>query len=146
MKMRKWSPWPPAAATATRKFQVAVKPMKLEGLPEDASGDDDPEMTQKFMAIKIKWKGEPKFFPLMAPFQSRPKKDVSSQKNLKKGCGIVQWDEDQSFENTCCFSVVSNHHDPKFGPWEITFNVLYVSLNFVTSSSEKKSFFIILRK
>ncbi|KAI3468021.1 hypothetical protein Pfo_024684 [Paulownia fortunei] len=53
------------------------------------------------------------------------KKELSSQKTLKRGSGIVQWDEDKWFENTCCFSVVSNHNDPKFGAWEIGFNVLY---------------------
>ncbi|KAK6140697.1 hypothetical protein DH2020_025561 [Rehmannia glutinosa] len=127
VKMRKWSPWPPAAAAGTRKFQVAVKPIKLDGFLEDGGGgdDDDSEMTQKLVAIKIKWKGEPKLFPLMAPFQSRQKKELSSQKILKKGLGIIQWDEDQWFENTCSFSVVSNHDDQKFGAWEIGFNVLY---------------------
>lgn len=134
MKIRNWSPWPPASTP--RKFQVAVKPMKLEGLPEDGGGDNDPEMTQKFVAIKIKWKGEPKFLPLMPPFQSRPKREFSSEKILKKGWRSIQWDEveDPWFENTCCFSVVSNHHDPKFGVWQVTFNVVHVSLNFATLS------------
>ncbi|KAL8501821.1 hypothetical protein ACS0TY_021074 [Phlomoides rotata] len=125
VKMRKWSPWTAAAAATTRKFQVAAKPLKLEGLPEEA-GDGETPMAEKLMAIKIKWKGEPKFFPLIAPFQSKPKKELSNfQKVPKNGSGIIQWDDDQWFQNTCCFSVVSNHDDSKFGVWEISFNVLY---------------------
>lgn len=125
VKMRKWSPWPPSSAAATRKFQVAVKQMKLDGLT--FQDDDD---SQKFVAIKIKWTGEPKLFPLITPFKSRPKKQVSTQKMLTQGGAIIQWGDDELFENTCCFSVVSNHHHhdhPKFGAWEIAFNVLYVS-------------------
>ncbi|KAK4388656.1 hypothetical protein Sango_2202600 [Sesamum angolense] len=116
VRIRKWSPWPPASTP--RKFQAAVKPIKLEGLLEDGG----PDTTHKFVAIKIKWKGEPKFLPLMPPFQSRPKKDVSSERILNK---TVEWEEDKWFENTCCFSLVSNHHDPKFGVWQLTFDVVY---------------------
>ncbi|KAL0285356.1 UNVERIFIED_CONTAM: hypothetical protein Scaly_2821500 [Sesamum calycinum] len=82
VRIRKWSPWPPASTP--RKFQVLVKPIKLEGLLEDGG----PDTTHKFVAIKIKWKGEPKFLPLMPPFQSRPKKDVSSERILNK---TVEW-------------------------------------------------------
>ncbi|KAL2237330.1 UNVERIFIED_CONTAM: hypothetical protein Sindi_0924700 [Sesamum indicum] len=114
VKIRKWSPWPPASTP--RKFQVAVKPIKLEGLLEEGG----PDTTHKSVAIKIKWKGEPKFLPLMPPFQSRPKKDASSERILNK---TVEWEEDKWFENTCCFSLVSNHHDPKFGVWQVTFDV-----------------------
>ncbi|KAL9176546.1 hypothetical protein ABFS82_01G004400 [Erythranthe guttata] len=137
VKVRKWTPWPPSSAAATRKFQVAVKPLKLEVLFEDG-GD---EMTEKFVAIKIKWKGEPKFFPMvMTPFQTRPKREVSRNKIMEKGRpGITQFDYDQSFENTCCFSVVSNNHDPKFGAWEIAFNVLYVLFNFVEIRESQES-------
>ncbi|KAL3655827.1 hypothetical protein CASFOL_000223 [Castilleja foliolosa] len=118
VNMRNWSPWSPASA-GTRKFQVAAKPMRLDGFP--GNGGDDGS-AQKFVAIKIKWKGEPKLFP----FQSRPKKELSSQKIVPKGLGIIQWDEDKWFDNTCCFSVASNHNNyPKFGAWEIAFNVLY---------------------
>lgn len=112
MKMRKWSPWQPA-----RKFAVAVRLMRLELSAEDDGGGGD----DKLVAIKIKWKGEPKFFPLMPPFQPRLKIEQSSQRIMKKNLGIVEWDEESRFENTCCFSVVS---DKKFGPWEIGFNVL----------------------
>ncbi|KAL0330543.1 UNVERIFIED_CONTAM: hypothetical protein Sradi_5041000 [Sesamum radiatum] len=116
VRIRKWSPWPPASTPS--KFQVSVKPIKLEGLLEDGG----PDTTHKFVTIKIKWKGEPKFLPLMPPFQSRPKKDVSSERILNK---TVEWEEDKWFENTCCFSLVSNHHDPKFGVWQLTFDVVY---------------------
>ncbi|KAK4419912.1 hypothetical protein Salat_2404100 [Sesamum alatum] len=130
VKIRKWSPWPPASTP--RKFQVAVKPIKLEGLLQesgDGDGDGDgggrDDETQKFVAIKIKWKGEPKFLPLMPPFQSRPKREVSSERIVNKGSGrTLDWEEDKWFENTCCFSVVSNHHDPKFGVWLVTFSVV----------------------
>ncbi|KAG8375793.1 hypothetical protein BUALT_Bualt10G0137400 [Buddleja alternifolia] len=132
VKMRKWSPWP----AATRRFQVAVKPIKLEGLQEEDGGDEDESQmrtTENFVAIKIKWKGEPKFFTFTAPFQrnSRQKIEFSREKVLKKGLRVIVWDEeDQWFENSCCFSVVSNsnhhhHHHQKLGAWEISFNVLY---------------------
>lgn len=123
--MRKWSPWPPA-----RKFTVAVRLMSLEVLPEGGDGDGG-GAAQKTVAIRIKWKGESKFFPLMPPFQPRRKIDQSSHKIMKKNVGIVEWEEDSSFENTCCFSIVS---DKKFGPWEIAFNVLCVS-NFINFAS-----------
>lgn len=143
VKMKKWSPWTAAAAAATRKFQVAVKPMKIEGLPEEDGGDGESPMSEKFMAIGIKWKGEPKFFPLMAPFQSKPKKEFSNfQKVLKNGRGIIQWDDDQWFENTCCFSVGSNHHDSKLGAWEISFNVVYVRL--IKLNFEKRKMIILI--
>lgn len=100
-----------------RKFAVAVRLTKLEFAAADGGGDD------KVLAIRIKWKGEPKFFPLIPPFQSRLKIEQSSRKIMKKNLGIVEWDEDSRFENTCCFSVVS---DKKFGPWEIGFNILSV--------------------
>ncbi|KAH6826329.1 hypothetical protein C2S53_017678, partial [Perilla frutescens var. hirtella] len=108
VKMRKWSPRPPP-----RKFAVAVRQMRLDGLAEDGGGA---AAEQKFVAIKIKWKGEPKFFPLMPPFQSRQKTEQSSQRIVQKNCGTVEWGDDSLFENTCCFSVGS--------PWEIAFNVL----------------------
>ncbi|KAH6804754.1 hypothetical protein C2S51_033001, partial [Perilla frutescens var. frutescens] len=108
VKMRKWSPRPPP-----RKFAVAVRQMRLDGLAEDGGGV---AAEQKFVAIKIKWKGEPKFFPLMPPFQSRQKTEQSSQRIVQKNCGTVEWEDDSLFENTCCFSVGS--------PWEIAFNVL----------------------
>ncbi|KAG6388087.1 hypothetical protein SASPL_153284 [Salvia splendens] len=120
VKMRKWSPWPP-----TRKFAVAMRLMRLEVMAEDGGGDDEDggygAAAQKFVAIKIKWKGEPKFLPLMSPFQPRKKVERSSNRDMKKGGGIVEWDEDPWFENTCCFSIAS---DKKFGPWEVAFSVI----------------------
>ncbi|KAL1552268.1 hypothetical protein AAHA92_13086 [Salvia divinorum] len=120
VKMRKWSPWPPA-----RKFAVAMRLMRLEVMAEDGGGDDedggDVAAAQKFVAIKIKWKGEPKFLPLMPPFQSRKKVERSSNRGMRKDGGIVEWDEDSWFENTCCFSIAS---DKKFGPWEVAFSVV----------------------
>ncbi|KAL3844041.1 hypothetical protein ACJIZ3_001444 [Penstemon smallii] len=118
VKMKKWSPWPPESA-ATRKFKVSVKPiLKLQGFTEEEDNDDDDR--PKVLAIKIKWKGEPKFFQLYSKY----KKDLSSEIVLKKGKKIIQWDADDWFENICSFSPVSNH-DHKSGVWEIAFNVLY---------------------
>lgn len=115
--MRRWLPW----AVAERKFQVALKPTKLEGFSKDDSG---PETTrQKFVCVKIKWKGEPvKFLPLI----STRKKEFSSEEIWKKGHQIIVWDDGRWFENTCCFSVLQNHRDQRFGPWEIVFDILRV--------------------
>lgn len=138
-KMMKWSPWP---AMVTRKYKVKVKPVKLEwsecvadeGIVDD---DDDDDRNQKVMAIKVKWKGEPKFG--LVPFSLAPKqrRHFLTEKMVKKladGRGaITEWgekDEEDEFENVCSFSIVSTSDEDgreKFGPWDVSFSVLYVS-------------------
>lgn len=89
--------------------------------------DSGPEtMHQKFVCVKIKWIGEPvKFLPLIQRSSTR-KKEFSSEEIWKKGHEIIVWDDDSWFENTCCFSVLQNHSDPRFGPWKIVFDILRV--------------------
>ncbi|CAA0822761.1 Unknown protein [Striga hermonthica] len=124
VKMMRWTPWPPASAAGVRRFRVGVKPARLDGFGEDCGGGGH----EGSVAVKVKWKGEPRLFPLMAPFQSRPRAETSSRKTLEKGLGFIEWDEDGWFENICCLSVVSDHDvHPKFGAWEITFSVLHSS-------------------
>ncbi|KAA8525470.1 hypothetical protein F0562_007325 [Nyssa sinensis] len=118
-KMMKWSPWPPAAAT--RKFQVKAKPWKLEGF--DINYEEDGEK-DKVMAIEMKWKGGTK--PGLVPFHRtlKHRKDISSEKIVKKGESI-EWDDDDDggFENVCSFSIISK--DNTFGPWVVSFRLLY---------------------
>lgn len=135
-KMMKWSPWP---AMVTRKYKVKVKPVKLEWSEcvADEGIVDDHDRNQKVMAIKVKWKGEPKFG--LVPFSLAPKqrRHFSREKMVKKladGRGaIMEWggkDEADEFENVCSFSIVSTSDEDgheKFGPWDVSFSVLYVS-------------------
>ncbi|CAI9772909.1 unnamed protein product [Fraxinus pennsylvanica] len=120
VKMRKWSPWiaaPPLAATATRKFQVKMKPLKLEAIEE---GEND-EKKQRVVSIKVKWKGEPKFG--LMPFYKH-KKDFSKEKIVKKGEAIEWDDDDDQMVHTCSFTIAPNQ-EKKFVPWYASFNILY---------------------
>lgn len=135
----KWSPWP---AMVTRKYKVKVKPVKLESecVVDQCFIDDDhdDDRNHKVMAIKVKWKGEPKFG--LVPFSLAPKqrRHFSTEKMVNKlaaGRGaIMEWggeeDEEDEFENVCSFSIVSASDEDggeKYGPWDVSFSVLYVS-------------------
>lgn len=125
VKMRKWSPWiaaPPAAATASRKFQVKIKPLKLEAIEE---GEYE-EKKQRVVSIKVKWKGEPRF--RLMPFYKH-KKDFSKEKIVEKG-EVIEWDDDDDHQmvHTCSFTMVPNQ-EKKFVPWDASFNILYVSFD-----------------
>ncbi|XP_009774224.1 uncharacterized protein [Nicotiana sylvestris] len=80
------------------------------------------------MAIKMKWKGEPKFG--LVPFHYKQKKDVTSRRIVKKlgpANNSIEWNNDgDEFENVCCFTEVSGcYQSLKYSPWDVSFNVLY---------------------
>ncbi|KAK4349134.1 hypothetical protein RND71_031889 [Anisodus tanguticus] len=98
-----------------RKYQVKIRPLKLEllGVDDLDGGNQEPRKVIKTMAIKMKWKGEHKYG--LVPFH-KLKKDFTSRRIVKKG--HAEWDNDaDEFENVCFFTDVS--------PWDVLFNVLY---------------------
>ncbi|XP_059642909.1 uncharacterized protein LOC132284800 [Cornus florida] len=115
--MKKWAPWPPAAAE-TRKFQVKLKPVRLEGFDVELEENSERE---KVMVIEMRWKGGPK--GVLVPFHrtSKMRKSISTEKTVRKGESI-EWDKDE-FENVCDFSIGSK--DNTFGPWDVSFRLLY---------------------
>lgn len=121
VKMRKWSPWP---TISTRKFKVKVKLVKLEFNGWNEEGRGGVEKKENVMAVKLKWKGEPKF-GLAVPFRrtSKRRTDFSTEKKVVKRGGEVVLELNDEFENVCSFSIVSSN-DQKFGPWEISFSII----------------------
>ncbi|XP_058201753.1 uncharacterized protein LOC131316417 isoform X2 [Rhododendron vialii] len=120
-KMMKWSPWPPPSAAAAKKFLVKAKQIKLQGFVDDGADDDRRE---KVMAVEMKWKGGPKhgLVPLIhRPTSKQRRKHVSGQTLVKQG-EPIDWDDDE-FDNTCSFSTVAK--ESTFGPWEVSFTLLY---------------------
>ncbi len=117
--MTKWSPW---AAGVTKRLQVKVKQLKLEGLCKENIEDDEGD---KVVVIVMKWKG-PKAMLVPIPFfgTSTCQRDYTSQSCLRKG-EPTEWEDE--FESVCNFTIFK---DGSFAPWDVTFNVLYVSLFF----------------
>lgn len=137
---------------ATRKYKVKVKSMKLEGC-SDGDGHDKEDINldsiyaeqgdeeeEKVVSIKMKWKGEPKFglVPFNLSSSSKPSINFSKEKFVKRleggGFKAIEWNDDEEFENICSFTIVSTSQDghQKFGPWDISFSLLYVSLKLIT--------------
>lgn len=108
-----------------KKFQVKIRTLKLEvGVDDNIEAFDG----LKMMAIKMKWKGEPKFG--LVPFHYKQKKDVTSRRIVKKlgpANNSIEWNNDgDEFENVCCFTEVSGcYQSLKYSPWDVSFNVLY---------------------
>ncbi|XP_075103029.1 uncharacterized protein LOC107831461 isoform X2 [Nicotiana tabacum] len=117
-----------------KKFQVKIRTLKLElGVDDNIEAFDgvnqEPKKV-KMMAIKMKWKGEPKFG--LVPFHYKQKKDITSRRIVKKlgqAANSIEWDNDgDEFENICCFTEVSGcYQSLKYSPWDVSFNVLYSS-------------------
>lgn len=117
VKMAKWSP------PATRKFQVKLTSFRLENIFEW-------KMHATVVALKVKWKGEPRKFRLHhLVSKQRCREDLSRLKMLEERQGCVAWDDDE-FENMCCFTPLSGHGRHQFGPWRISFHVLLVGFIF----------------
>nr|GLL37907.1 uncharacterized protein LOC109169600 [Ipomoea trifida] len=122
VKMAKWSPWQPASLPpATRKFQVRLTWFRLEGIENIFEG----KTHANGLALKVKWKGEPRKFGLhhLVSSKQRCREDLSRVKMVGEGQDGVTWDDDE-FENTCCLAAVSGHGRRQFGPWRISFHVL----------------------
>ncbi|KAK6912568.1 NT-type C2 domain [Dillenia turbinata] len=110
--MLRCSPWPPAPEM--RKYLVKVKGMKLEGLAYEEKMEEQSKAA-KVMKVELKWKGAIKY--TIVPFQSRPK-NVTTQRLIM--AESIVWDE--HFENVCNFVV---NDDLSFGPWNLSFSLLY---------------------
>ncbi|MCD7456333.1 hypothetical protein HAX54_031314 [Datura stramonium] len=123
----------------TRKYQVKIRPLKLELGVDDFDKGNQEARKGKMMTIKMKWKGEPKFG--LVPFHKH-KKDFTSRRIMKKGEAkySIEWDNDaDEFENVCCFAEVSGCYQRlKYSPWDVSFNVLYAT-SFDNSSAKMVS-------
>ncbi|KAK1550391.1 hypothetical protein Q3G72_018301 [Acer saccharum] len=126
-----------ASSTRRRRFNVKVKPLKLEGFckekVEDENGKD-----QKTIVIQMKWNG-PKsvFVPFYRSSSSkRHRRSCSTgQRFLRNGEESVVWDDDE-FESVCDFSIVSK--DGSFGSWVVSFTVLYGAISNGESKTNNK--------
>ncbi|XP_010254435.1 PREDICTED: uncharacterized protein LOC104595407 [Nelumbo nucifera] len=115
--MVKWAPW---MSSASKKFQVKVKSMKLEGF----NAHDEEEMKgEKVVAVKIRWK-TPKAGLVPLPRLSSSKhrrRHVSTERSVRRG-EVIEWDDE--FENVCSFSMFCKDNS-SFNPWDVSFNLLY---------------------
>ncbi|XP_030951386.1 uncharacterized protein LOC115974944 isoform X1 [Quercus lobata] len=117
----KWSPW---AAGVVKRLHVKVNQFKLEGFceqkVEDDGGDGD-EDDDKIVVIAMKWKG-PKAGLGLVPFYrtSTRQRDYTNQRCSSNKGQPIEWDDE--FESVCSFSISK---DGSFGPWDVTFDVLY---------------------
>ncbi|KAK2660409.1 hypothetical protein Ddye_006942 [Dipteronia dyeriana] len=124
------------SSTTTRRFNVKVKPLKLEGFckekVEDENGKD-----QKTIVIQMKWNG-PKsvFVPFYRSSSKRHRRSCSTgQRFLRNGEESVVWD-DEEFESVCDFSIVSK--DGSFCSWVVSFTVLYGEISNGESKTNNK--------
>ncbi|KAK4854282.1 hypothetical protein QYF36_021517 [Acer negundo] len=125
------------SSTTTRRFNVKVKPLKLEGFckekVEDENGKD-----QKTIVVQMKLNG-PKsvFVPFYRSSSSkRHRRSCSTgQRFLRNGEESVVWDDDE-FESVCDFSIVSK--DGSFGSWVVSFRVLYGEISNGESKTNNK--------
>lgn len=121
--MMKWSPWPSSPAPATRKFQVTVNQMKLEGFIDGSTEELESNWKERVMGIRLSWRGERK-----AVFYRNSRgrrRDFSGERTVSEsgGGGVVEWEDE--FQNLCCFTVGSSAGE--FCPWDVSFSLLLVS-------------------
>ncbi|GAA0162963.1 hypothetical protein LIER_18946 [Lithospermum erythrorhizon] len=108
VKMMRWRPWPPLIS---RKFEVNLNILKLEG------GEDWVHEGVGGVAVEIKWKG-PKI-SLSTFRRTTLKRNCTREENIVDKNGSICWDEE--FQSVVNFS---GFKDNVFHPWEISFNVL----------------------
>ncbi|GAV85711.1 NT-C2 domain-containing protein [Cephalotus follicularis] len=108
--------WLPGQARLLKKYyHVKLKPMKLEGFNvEDGN--------ERIVQVKIKWIGNKTG---LVPFPSRNQKNYTSKSFLRKG-KLVEWDNE--FERVCSLPII-NPQDGLFGPWDVSFHVLFGDSN-----------------
>ncbi|GMG99000.1 hypothetical protein Nepgr_000840 [Nepenthes gracilis] len=99
---------------ATKKFQVKVRAMKLQGFETEVA-----EEKRRIMAVEVRWKGASK--PPFVYFnrKSQQYRSFSKGKCFKNG-EPIEWDDE--FDNLCTFSIASR--DSSFNPWIVSFHVL----------------------
>lgn len=118
----KWSP-PWMATGVMKKLQVKVSQLKLQVLCKEKVEDAAHMIGDKIVVIEIKWRSGPKA-GVLAPFyrMSTFQRNYTGHRSLRKLCEPLEWDDE--FESVRNFSISK---DGSFGPWNLTFNVLYVS-------------------
>ncbi|KAH7574121.1 hypothetical protein JRO89_XS03G0254800 [Xanthoceras sorbifolium] len=126
---------------STRRFNVKVKPLKLEGFfcKEKVEDEDhDHGGKEKTIVVQMKWNG-PKsvFVPFyLSSSSKRHRRSCSTgQRFLRNGEESVEWDDDE-FESICDFSIVSK--DGSFGSWVVSFTVLYGEISNIGESKTNK--------
>ncbi|KAJ4952990.1 hypothetical protein NE237_029822 [Protea cynaroides] len=121
VNMMQWSPW--QAASASKKFQVKVKPWKLHGFDINFNGydqDAEEEKEAEVVAVEMKWRvSKAGLVPLRRP-SSKHRQNVSTPVVVKQG-QVIQWDDE--FERACSFSIFKR--DNSFHPWDISLNLLH---------------------
>ncbi|XP_068648521.1 uncharacterized protein [Aristolochia californica] len=112
--MMKWSPWP-APASETRRFQVKVKVLRVEGLGGGGGGG-------KVALVEMRWKGPAKTGGLV---NLRRKDDRKGKRNVSETRGVdgevVEFGDE--FENVCRFQVLHKHQS--FIAWDVSISLLY---------------------
>lgn len=122
--MMKWSPWMGGGTGETKKLHVKLKQLKVEMVCKEKV-EDDHKRDRKIVMVEIKWRSGPKA-GVLVPFYrtSTYQRNYTRQRCLRRRKS-VEWDDE--FESLCNFSVSK---DGSLGPWNVTFNVLYVSFFF----------------
>lgn len=108
--MMRWRPWPPPL---TKKFDVRLVVMRMEGVSSPAEAEDGG------WTVEIRWKG-PKM--VMGALRRREKRECRREKEVEEN-GVV-WDEE--FVGCCS---LSGSKEGAYYPWEIGINVLNNGLN-----------------
>ncbi|KAL3536011.1 hypothetical protein ACH5RR_004472 [Cinchona calisaya] len=143
VKMMRWRPWPPPH---TRKYEVKLKVVRLEGL-EAVMGNDWVHATaadkegggggggggafSQGLTVEIRWKG-PKI-ALSSFRRNTVKKNSTREESVKikedddgKATVLVEWNED--FQSVCSLSGYKDNNNV-FHPWEVAFAVFFNGSN-----------------
>ncbi|OUZ99884.1 EEIG1/EHBP1 N-terminal domain [Macleaya cordata] len=118
VRMMKWSPWPPVSNS--KKFQVKVKPLKLQGCNFNG-GFEENEDQKEVVVVEMKWKG-----PKVAGLASALRRSANSGKNISAERIILHGFDiefDDEFETVCNFSVFPK--DNSLIPFDVSFNLLH---------------------
>ncbi|KAM7492972.1 hypothetical protein LguiB_027581 [Lonicera macranthoides] len=120
VNMMKCSPWQSSPAPATRKFQVTVNQMKLEGFIDGNTEELESNWRERVVGIRLSWRGERK--TVFYRNSRRRRRDFSGERTVVEsgGGGVVEWEDE--FQNLCCFTVGSSPGE--FCPWDVSFTLL----------------------
>ena len=102
--------------SSTKKIQVTVKGLKLEGL--EYEGQEKVKM-----AIEVKWEGGSKSG--FSSFYKKSQSLISNEIEIHKLGGLIEWNNE--FDNICSFSINNYKNPNSFAPWIVSFHILYVS-------------------
>ncbi|XP_043700243.1 uncharacterized protein LOC122650952 [Telopea speciosissima] len=116
----KWSSSSSSSSSDSKKFQVKVKPLKLQGLIGCCDQKlEEKEKTEKVIVLEMKWRG-PKAGLVPLRQHSSNRRYVSKPVVVKQG-EVFQWDD--IFESVCNLSMKENSNS--FNSWDMSFNLLH---------------------